>query len=146
MTGRFILYSEPGKFVHIGGCFVKFSVVHLLKNGKILKEHDNEEHSMNFLKDMFVKPYPSHAQAEVEKLTEELIRIGKTEDFLSERPGQGFNRDCRHIRTRDIGKRLDDLGGLPLMTYVNRQVRRKIGKNLSWHLEAAWKDIGDWIA
>ena len=25
-------------------------------------------------------------------------------------------------------------------------VRRKLGKNLSWHLKAAWKDIGQWIA
>ncbi len=101
---------------------------------------------MNFLSDLFVKPYPSYAKPEVERLIDELIRIGKTEDFLSERPGQGFNRECRNIRTRDIGKRLDELGGLPLMEYVNRQIRRKLGKNMSWHLEAAWKDIGNWIA
>ncbi len=101
---------------------------------------------MSFLTDLFIKPYPSHAQQEVTRLTDELIRIGQTEDFLSERPGGSFNRECRHIRTRDIGKRLDELGGVQLMEYVNRQVRRKLGKNLSWHLEAAWKDIGKWIA
>jgi hypothetical protein len=101
---------------------------------------------MNFLSDMFVKPYPSHAKAEVDRLLDELFRIGKTDDFLSERPGGVFTRECRHIRAREIGKRLDELGGLSLMEYVNRQVRRKLGKNLSWHLEAAWKDIGNWIA
>lgn len=101
---------------------------------------------MYFLTDLFVKPYPSHAQQEVTRLLDELVRIGKNEDFLSERPGGAFNRESRHIRTRDIGKRLHDLGGLKLMEYANRHVRRKLGKNLSWHLEAAWKDIGDWIA
>ncbi len=101
---------------------------------------------MSFLSDLFIKPYPSYAKPEVDRLIDELMRIGKTEDFLSERPGGGFNRESRHIRARDIGKRLNELGGLPLMEYANRQVRRKLGKNLSWHLEAAWKDIGDWIA
>lgn len=101
---------------------------------------------MNFLTDLFSKPYPAYARQEVERMIDELIRIGKTEDFLSERPGGSFNRDSRHIRAREIGKRLDEIGGLPLMEYANRQVRRKLGKNMSWHLEAAWKDIGNWIA
>jgi hypothetical protein len=101
---------------------------------------------VDFLIDMLQKPYPSHAQQEVTRLLDELVRIGKTEDFLSERPGGAFNRDSRHIRARDIGVRLNDIGGLRMMEYANRYVRRKLGKNLSWHLEAAWKDIGDWIA
>jgi hypothetical protein len=101
---------------------------------------------MHFLTDMFSKPYPSHSKVEVERLIEELIRIGKTEDFLSERPGGAFNRESRNIRAREIGKRLDEIGGLPLMEYVNRRIRRKLGKNMSWHLEACWRDIGNWIA
>lgn len=101
---------------------------------------------MNFLRDMLFKPYPSHAQQEVTRMLDELVRIGKTDDFLSERPGGAFNRESRHIRAREIGKRLDEIGGLGLMEYANRYVRRKLGKNLSWHLEAAWKDIGSWIA
>jgi hypothetical protein len=105
-----------------------------------------EQRDMQFFTDLFSKPYPAEKAQEVERLLVELYRIGKTEDFLSERPGGGFNLESRHIRTRDIGKRLHEIGGLPLMEYVNRQVRRKLGKNLSWHLEAAWKDIGDWIA
>jgi hypothetical protein len=101
---------------------------------------------MNFLVDLFTKPYPDHSKQDVERMLEELVRIGKTDDFLSERPGAGFNRDCRNIRAREIGQRLDEIGGLALMEYANRQVRRKLGKNLSWHLEAAWKDIGKWTA
>ena len=101
---------------------------------------------MDFITDLITKPYPSHAKQEVERLLDELVRIGKTEDFLAERSGGSFNRDARHIRAREIGKRLDEIGGLPLMEYANRYVRRKLGKNLSWHLEAAWKDIGHWIA
>jgi hypothetical protein len=101
---------------------------------------------MDFITDLFVKPYPNHSRQDVERLLDELVRIGKTEDFLSERPGAGFNRDCRNIRTREIGARLNDLGGVALMGYANRYVRRKLGKNLSWHLEAAWKDIGKWVA
>lgn len=101
---------------------------------------------MQFLTDIFSKPYPADKAQEVERLIEELNRIGKTDDFLSERSGGAFNRDCRHIRAREIGTRLDEIGGVALMEYVNRQVRRKLGKNLSWHLEAAWKDIGEWIA
>jgi hypothetical protein len=114
--------------------------------GKILTKPDRQEDWMNFLKDILNKPYPSHAQQEVTRLLDELVRIGKNEDFLSERPGAGYNRESRHIRTREIGKRLDEIGGLALMEYANRHVRRKLGKNLSWHLEAAWKDIGRWIA
>lgn len=100
---------------------------------------------MDFITDLLVKPYPSHARADVERMLDELIRIGKTDDFLSERPGGAFNRDCRHIRAREIGTRLDEIGGLTLMQYANRRVRRKLGKNLSWHLEAAWRDIGGWV-
>lgn len=101
---------------------------------------------MAFFANWFNKPYPSHAREEVERTLDELVRIGRTDDFLSERPGGGFNRDCRHIRTREIGQRLNELGGVPLMEYAFNHVRRKLGKDLSWHLQAAWKDIGDWIA
>lgn len=101
---------------------------------------------MNFLANFFNKPFPGHARQDVERLLEELVRIGKSDGFLSERPGASFNRECRNIRAREIGTRLDEIGGLALMEYANRFVRRKLGKNLSWHLEAAWKDIGQWIA
>jgi len=91
-------------------------------------------------------PVPRHARAEVQQLLDELIRIGTTDDFLSEHPGYGFNGQCRHIRTRQIGQRLLDLGGLDLMQWVFMKVKRKIGKQLAAHLEYAWAEIGNWQA
>jgi hypothetical protein len=99
---------------------------------------------MNFLIDLLAPPIPSGKRAEVEKLLAELYRIGQAEDFLSEHPGAAYNRDCRHIRTRQIGARLDELGGINLMSYIHRKVKRKLGKMLGEHLEAAWHDVGPW--
>ena len=99
---------------------------------------------MTFILDLIAPPIPTGARPEVEKLLAELLRIGQTEDFLSERPGLSYNRDCRHVRTRQIGARLDELGGLNLMAYVHRQVKRKLGKILGEHLEAAWDKVGPW--
>jgi hypothetical protein len=99
---------------------------------------------MAFIKELFFKPYPAHAQDEVEKLTEELVRIGKTDDFLAERPFGGFNMDKRHIRARDIGQRLFDLGGFELMEYMLKKIRKRLNPNLASHLSYAWADIGGW--
>ncbi len=102
---------------------------------------------MGFLQDLFgIKPFQSHMRQEVEQLTTELVRIGETDDFLSERPGPPFNLQCRHIRTRVIGKRLHEMGGLPLMEYVHSRVKKKLGQKLVSHLEYAWSEIGNWIA
>lgn len=102
---------------------------------------------MGFISELFgPKPYPAHAKEEVDRLVNELIRIGETDDFLSERPGPLFNFQCRHIRTRDIGKRLHELGGMRLMEYVYKKVQKKLGKVLASHLEYAWTEIGDWVS
>ena len=99
---------------------------------------------MIFLSDLLFPPIPAGKRAEVDKLLAELLRIGRTDDFLSERPGGQFNVECRHIRTRLIGARLDEMGGIKLMAYVHRQVRRKLGRLLGEHLEAAWEKVGPW--
>ncbi|MCE1254218.1 MAG: hypothetical protein LWX83_11805 [Anaerolineae bacterium] len=99
---------------------------------------------MGFLSDLFHRPYPAFAGQEIEKLLEELVRIGKLEDFLSERPGGAFNMQCRHMRARDIGKRLDELGGIELMEYMQKKVRKRLNPTLSEHLGYAWSDIGKW--
>ncbi len=101
---------------------------------------------MQQLRDILMKPYPSQNKQEVEHLLEELYQIGKTDDFLSERPGGGFNGQCRHIRTRVIGQRLNEIGGLPLMEYADRKVRRKLGAKFSTHLQYAWNEIGKWVS
>jgi hypothetical protein len=92
------------------------------------------------------KPYPPEQKAEVNRLIEELIKIGKQDDYLSERPGGPFNSQCRHIRARDIGRRLNEIGNLDLMELAFKQVKKKLGVNLSSHLEYAWTDIGKWLS
>lgn len=91
-------------------------------------------------------PCPGSLRPEVDRLVEELVRIGKTDDFLSERPGSPFNMQCRHTRAREIGKRLDEIGGIALMDWVHRRVRKLLGKGLAAHLEYAWTDVGKWLA
>ncbi len=84
------------------------------------------------------KPYPKNMQSEI-------VRIGQKEDFLSERSGGSFNAQCRHIRAREIGVRLDQIGGVVLMEYVLKKVRRRVGETLATHLAYAWSEIGKWI-
>jgi hypothetical protein len=101
---------------------------------------------MNILSTIFGSPpYPKEHKREVQDLLDELARIGKTDDFLSERPGAGFNGQCRNIRAREIGKRLDEVGGYPLMEMAYKQIRKKLGQNLASHLEYAWAEIGGWL-
>ncbi len=100
---------------------------------------------MEFLRDLFATPpCPPNLKPEVDKLLDELIKIGKNEDFLSERPIPPFNGQCRHVRARAIGKRLSDIGGFAMMEFAHRKVRRKLGAQLGGHLEYAWDGVGDW--
>jgi hypothetical protein len=102
---------------------------------------------MDFLSGLFaggMPPIPNEKRKEVSQLIDELIGIGARDDFLAEHPGGLFNGQCHNIRARAIGKRLDEIGGLPLMEYANKRVRRKLGANMSAHLDYAWTDIGEW--
>lgn len=100
---------------------------------------------MEFIQALFSRlPCPPDRRSETKRLLDELLRIGKTDDFLSERPGPPFNFQCRHIRAREIGKLLDEIGGLKLMEFAHRKVRQKLGVNLSEHLDFAWRDLGSW--
>lgn len=101
---------------------------------------------MSFLQDLFSKPYPSEKAPEVERLIEELIKIGRSDDFLAERYTPGFNVQHRHQRAIEIGKRLDEIGGMDLMLYAQRQVKRKTSRALSEHLEYCWDRVGKWRA
>jgi hypothetical protein len=89
-------------------------------------------------------PYPKESKTEVTSLLKEMIQIGIKEDYLSETPGNGYNGQCRHIRTRQIGQRLEVIGGVELMQWAYERVRRKAGKGPASHLEYAWADIGKW--
>lgn len=101
---------------------------------------------MGFLSDLFrPPPYPKENKTEVNQLLNELLVIGKKEDFLSERPGPPFNGKCRHIRARAIGIRLDEIGGLLLMDWIHSRVKKKLGKDLAAHLEYCWTEVGHWL-
>lgn len=91
------------------------------------------------------RPYPKESKEEVEKLLQELYRIGERDDYLSERPGSPFNVQCRHIRAREIGIRLHEIGGFELMEYAATRVKKKLGGTLFSHLEFAWSEIGNWM-
>jgi hypothetical protein len=91
------------------------------------------------------RPYPRENKQEIDQLIAELIEIGKRDDYLSERPGHPFNIQCRHIRARAIGERLNKIGGFELMEFCGRKVRKKVGAQLYSHLEYAWAEIGDWL-
>ena len=91
----------------------------------------------------FSKPFKRQYNDEMNRLLEELAQIGRKEDFLSERPGGQFDRDCRHIRTREIGTRIFEIGGADSMEWMIKKISKKIGKDLCAHLEACWFRIGN---
>ncbi|MEA5077176.1 MAG: hypothetical protein VB013_01280 [Anaerolineaceae bacterium] len=100
---------------------------------------------MGFFDSLFgPKLYQSRDRNEVERLLNELVQIGIHEDYLSERPGGSFNIQCRNVRTREIGKRLSELGGLNLMNWAFTKVKKRAGKALASHLEYAWEGVGEW--
>jgi hypothetical protein len=95
---------------------------------------------------IFKKPlFAAEFRPEVTRLVEELVVIGKKEGYLSERPGSGFNGQCRHRRAREIGSRLNEIGGFDLMVEVHKKIQKKSGKVLADHLEYAWSGIGTWL-
>ena len=101
----------------------------------------------DWLKELFLRaPCAPEKRTEVENLLAELIKIGKEVDFLSERPGQGFNSQSRNMRSIQIGRRLHDLGGLELMEYVRFKVKRKLKGQIASHLDYAWDGVGRWKA
>ena len=91
---------------------------------------------------LFRKSYPSQYKQEVERLTKDLVQIGKKEDYLSERPGGAFDQNCRNIRAREIGVRFHEIGGTRLMEDIMKKIAKPVGKEAVSHLEACWRLIG----
>lgn len=91
------------------------------------------------------RPYPAQYKAEVDRMIEDLVQIGQKEDFLSERSGGPFNAQCRHVRAREIGARLDQIGGIELMEFVLKRISKRLNPTLAAHLSYAWSEIGKWI-
>ena len=89
------------------------------------------------------KPFSGQYNDEMKRLQDELTQIGKHDDFLSERPGGNFDRECRHIRTREIGQRIYDIGGADAMEWMIKKISKSLDKNMAAHLEACWLRIGN---
>jgi hypothetical protein len=75
-----------------------------------------------------------------------LKTIGASDGFLSLKSGGNFNSDRRHSRAREIGNRLNQIGGLALMQAVGFEVGNYFdpGSGRGRELEAAWDGIGGW--
>ena len=105
---------------------------------------------MNLLTLLFGEPsinaLDAHRKAEVKAMIEKLTTIGRTDDFLSLVPGGNIDMHCHHREAREIGKRLNDMGGVPLMLAVRNSIRSKLKDTLTEHLDHCWKDIGQWQA
>lgn len=101
---------------------------------------------MGFIENLFgIIPCPPDKKEETKRLIDELLRIGKHDDYLSERHKVGFNAQFRHVRTIEIGKRLYQIGGDKLMEFTLFKVRKTLGKDIYSHLEFAWDEIGQWV-
>lgn len=105
---------------------------------------------MNLLTHLFGEPeinaLDAHRKAEVQVMIEKLKSIARTDDFLSLVPGGTFDMHCHHREAREFGKRLNDMGGVPLMLAVRNSIRRTLKDTLAEHLDHCWKDIGQWQA
>lgn len=88
----------------------------------------------------------SRAQGEIRLLTAELINIGRSDGFLSLKPGGKFGEDMRHMRAREIGSQLDQIGGFELMQAVALEVTGFLdpASGRGRELEVAWNGIGGW--
>lgn len=91
-----------------------------------------------------VRNLPPQSKSEVKRLFEELVKIGKLEDYLSVHRGGDYDRNYHHKRTREIGARLNQIGGLPLMQAARARVKRKLDPIMAEHLDYCWMEIGEW--
>ena len=105
---------------------------------------------MNLLTLLFGDPVinalGAQRKAEVRAMIEKLVAIGRRDDFLSLVPGGPFDMQCHHREAREIGKRLNEMGDLPLMWAVRNEIRRKLKDTMAEHLDHCWKEIGRWEA
>lgn len=96
--------------------------------------------------DPVIRKLSSQQKAEVTEKLNQLVHIGKTDDFLSIIPGGPFNGQCHHKEARQIGEAINAMGGLALMESARKTVKRQLGEVMAEHLDHAWKGIGDWQA
>ena len=82
---------------------------------------------------------------EADRLVDELIKIGCKTGFLAREPGGGFDDNGYSIRVRQIGQRLNEIGGLRLMKIAWWRVRFALSPGpASRDLGMVWDLVGDW--
>ena len=105
-----------------------------------------EGRAVSLFGSLFNKPQspadPPSRGTEINAFVAELNAIGLKDGFLSFRPGGKFNEQCRHIRAREIGMRLNMMGGSSLM----RKAYERVDCPKARQLSAAWDEIGNWAA
>ncbi|MDD2522319.1 MAG: hypothetical protein PHW11_05835 [Anaerolineaceae bacterium] len=83
-------------------------------------------------------------KAEVKTMIDQLIKIGKADDFISLAPGGPFDGQLHHREAKAIGRRIHEIGGVELMMAVRQTIKNKLKDVLAEHLDHAWKGIGTW--
>lgn len=105
---------------------------------------------MSFFNRLFGEPeiraLDPQRKAEVLRMIDELVKIGRLDDFLSLAPGGPFDGQCHHRDAKQIGRALNQMGGVPLMMAVRQTVQRKLKDPLAEHLDHCWKGVGNWQA
>jgi hypothetical protein len=83
---------------------------------------------------------------EFESLVTELISIGKGVGYRnnSGKPNDAFDEKLRNTRAREIGTRLDEMGGVTSMREAHSRVLGELGLGPARSLESAWRFIGQW--
>lgn len=85
-------------------------------------------------------------KAEVKQMIDQLVNIGRKDDFISLAPGGPFDYQYHHRDAKAIGRRIYEIGGIELMMAVRQNVKYKLKDVLAEHLDHAWKGIGTWQA
>lgn len=91
-----------------------------------------------------IRKLDAQRKSEVNDLIDKLVKIGRTDDFLSLTPGGPFDHQCHHREAKAIGRRLNEIGGVPLMLDVRGVIKRKLKAVLAEHLDHSWKGVGSW--
>ena len=91
-----------------------------------------------------IRNLPAERKQEVKEIINKLMVIGKQDDFLSVVPGGPFDHQCHHRQAKDIGRRLNAIGGLDLMMAVRMGIARGVFSNESGLGTGGTLMVEDW--
>jgi hypothetical protein len=80
-----------------------------------------------------------------DRMVDELVMIGRKKGFILYSSTCGYGRDGACIRAQEIGRRLNDIGGLRLMKQAWWRVRFELSPGSAGRdLDIIWDRIGEW--